>query len=74
MPIYRKHDSKGYYFQYGNNGSKYYYNVHSKDSVQKAYEKAVKQTKAVHASKNKRGGALLNENDLIYAINKCISL
>ncbi len=48
MPIYERIDKKGHYYQYGNHGSRYYFN--SKTSRSTAYKKAVKQAAAVHAS------------------------
>jgi hypothetical protein len=39
------------YFQYGYTGKKYYYNVHSNASRQNAYNRALRQAKAIHSNK-----------------------
>jgi hypothetical protein len=62
MPIYRKQDSKGYYYQYGSNGKKYYYKVGNPNSRAIAKGKAVRQSVAIHASEGrqrKRKGGLM---------------
>jgi hypothetical protein len=51
MPIYNKKDEKGYYFQYGLHGVKYYYNPKSKLSKLEARKKAIRQTAAIHIMK-----------------------
>jgi len=54
MPIYEKLDKKGPYFQYGSVGKKYYFLKNSKISRDAAYQKALKQTKAIHASEARK--------------------
>lgn len=49
MPIHNKKDLKGCYFQYGNNGKKYYYTNNA--SKVEAYYKALNQSKAIHSIK-----------------------
>jgi hypothetical protein len=51
MPIICKKDKKGYFFQYGTHGKKYYFNHYSQLSQAKAYLKALKQARAIHANK-----------------------
>ena len=48
MPIINSRDSKGQYFRYGDTGKKYYYKPGFKKSRDEAYNKALKQMKAVH--------------------------
>jgi len=57
MPIYKRHDAKGEYYQYGDTGAKYYF-TGQKDEGD-AYEHALKQTQAIKASewRAKHGGA-----------------
>lgn len=50
MPIHRKTDSKGPYYQWGNSGKKYYYKSGSKRSRETAIDKAKKQAVAIYAS------------------------
>lgn len=51
MPIYKRKDSKGPYYQYGSKGAKYYFNSTSERSETIAYNKAVRQTQAIHANR-----------------------
>lgn len=51
MPIYCDHDKNGYYFRYGTHGKKYYFNPMSQISIKRAYNKALKQTRAIHVNK-----------------------
>ncbi len=50
MPIHKRKDSKGNYYQYGNHGKKYYFGSSSK-SQESAYQKALAQTRAIHVKK-----------------------
>ena len=47
MPVRRKVDSRGPYFQWGTKGHKYYYNSGSVKDRNKAYRKAERQGKAI---------------------------
>lgn len=49
MPIYRRKDSNGPYYQWGNSGKKYYYTPNNKSSRELARKKAVKQAQAAYA-------------------------
>lgn len=49
MPIHQGKDSKGPYYQWGNQ-KKYYYTPGSKVSRERARQKAVKQAQAIYAS------------------------
>jgi len=49
MPIYKKHNSKGNYFQWGDSGKKYYYIKNDVVSTNSAYMSAVRQAKAAHS-------------------------
>jgi hypothetical protein len=55
MPIYERleRQTNKPFFQYGTTGAKYYYTIGSKKSRDNAYNKALQQTKAIHARKNK---------------------
>jgi len=53
MPIFRKTDKMGSYYQYGALGKKYYYVVGDKKSRLEAIEKCQKQRTAIKASQNK---------------------
>jgi len=50
MPINRRHDSKGPYYQWGDSGKKYHYESGNAKSRERAKEKANKQAQAAHAS------------------------
>ncbi len=50
MPVKRKQDTKGPYYQWGNHGKKYRYKPNNPISRQKAKEKAKRQGMAVHSS------------------------
>jgi hypothetical protein len=51
MPVYRKSDKKGSYYQYGTTGSKYYYKAGDEKSRLQAVAKAQKQMRAIHVNK-----------------------
>ena len=51
MPIHKGHDSKGYFYQYGQTGKKYYYSNPNQQA--QAWLKARKQTIAINLSKLK---------------------
>ena len=54
MPIYHFRDSVGNnYYQFGPTGAKYYFDPDSKSSITKAYNKCLKQAKAIKASQAK---------------------
>lgn len=50
MPIHKRIDSRGSYFQYGNHGKKYYFDILSDNSIINAYNKALKQQTAIYLS------------------------
>jgi len=50
MPIHTGSDANGTYYQYGNRGKKYYYNSNNSNEEEEAYQKAVRQAIAIHAS------------------------
>ncbi len=50
MPVTRKQDSQGPYYQWGESGKKYHYEAGNKKSREKARDKATKQGRAAHAS------------------------
>lgn len=50
MPVHRREDSKGPYYQWGDSGKKYHYEAGNKQSRESAKEKAEKQGRAVRAS------------------------
>ena len=54
MPIQQVYSNGKYAYQYGNTGKKYFFNPNNINSATKAYSKALKQTQAINASKNKR--------------------
>jgi len=50
MPVQLNYDATGWFFQYGNSGKKYRIRANgSLTDLQKAYEKAMRQQRAVHA-------------------------
>ena len=51
MPVHRSIDSKGPYYQWGNQ-KKYYYKVRNKLSRQKALKKCELQARAIHWATN----------------------
>jgi hypothetical protein len=55
MPINRRQDKNGPFYQYGDTGHKYYYIPNNKRSREIAYEKCRKQGQAITISKIKRG-------------------
>ena len=50
MPIHMNKDSKGYYYQWGNQ-HKYYFNPKSERSMDLAYRKVLKQVAAIFYSR-----------------------
>lgn len=50
MPIERKTDTKGSYYQWGSRGKKYYYKPGSGMSRNRAYNNALKQAIAAYAN------------------------
>jgi hypothetical protein len=50
MPVHRKKDSKGPYYQWGDSGKKYHYEAGNKTSRERARSKATKQGQAARAS------------------------
>lgn len=50
MPIQRRQDKKGVYYQWGNHGHKYYFNPASKVSTLSAHQRAYLQAKAAFAN------------------------
>lgn len=55
MPIYRRTNSKGPYYQYGDTGTKYYYISRNEKSRMNAKKKAIKQMIAIKYSQEGRG-------------------
>jgi hypothetical protein len=53
MPIKLRKDYKGYYYQYGTTGHKYYFNPNNNYSMNSAYRKALKQSAAIRIKKFK---------------------
>lgn len=49
MPIRRKTDSRGTYYQWGNRGAHYYYTPGNKASRDRAYNRAARQAGAAYA-------------------------
>ena len=49
MPVQRRHDNKGPYYQWGDHGRKYRYTPGDKDSRQRAKRSATRQGQAAHA-------------------------
>lgn len=52
MPIINSKDNKGYFYQFGLTGKKYYYSPVNKESQIKAYNKCLKQSRAIEYSKH----------------------
>lgn len=50
MPVRRKRDSKGPYYQWGKSGKKFYYKAGNESSRKRALKKAKEQAKAIYAS------------------------
>lgn len=50
MPVRRRKDSRGPFYQWGDNGKKYRYRSGNKSSREKAKEKAQRQGRAARAS------------------------
>ena len=57
MPILRKIDKNGNYYQYGNTGKRYYYTAGNTTSRRQAIYKASRQADAIHANGFKGGKA-----------------
>lgn len=53
MPVNKKKDARGPYYQWGNHGTKYYYIPHNIVSRKAAYDKASKQGFAIKISEKK---------------------
>lgn len=53
MPVKRKRDNIGTYYQYGNKGHKYYYTVNDKELRDNARMLAIRQGQAIHASQHR---------------------
>lgn len=57
MPIYLKTEYDGnkrlYFYQYGTVGTHYYFDINSAVSQSNAYQRAVRQANAIHASQSK---------------------
>jgi hypothetical protein len=49
MPIRHRIDKNGPFYQWGHQ-TKYYYNIHSKRSKDKAYDRALTQARAIYSS------------------------
>jgi hypothetical protein len=52
MPVQRKADIKGSYYQWGSTGKKYYYLPNNRQSREKAKELAMRQGRAIQANKH----------------------
>lgn len=52
MPVLRGKDSSGYYYQFGENGKKYFYVANNYYSREIARRKAILQGRAEHANKS----------------------
>ncbi len=52
MPVINGRDSSGSYYKWGENGKKYYYISNNSQSRNLAKEKALKQGRAIHASRH----------------------
>ena len=50
MPIHRRKDSEGPYYQWGDSGKKYHYEAGNEKSRKAAKAKAEKQAQAAHAA------------------------
>jgi len=50
MPIHEVKSGKKHYYQYGSSGKRYYFDPNCLKCKQEAYNKALQQTKAIHAS------------------------
>lgn len=59
MPIALHEDKKGYYYQFGDTGAKYYFNSVSGET--RAYNKVLKQSRAIEWSKHHQGGIIIDE-------------
>ena len=58
MPIHSGKDRKGYFYQWGQTGKKYYYDPVSRQSATTAYNKAKKQQTAIYSSGWKGDGEM----------------
>jgi hypothetical protein len=54
MPLHNKHDDYGHYYQFGDHGYKYYYDKNNKHSEFLAKRSALRQGRAIEASKRRR--------------------
>jgi hypothetical protein len=55
MPVFQRVDARGYYFQWGDTGKKYYFDPSSLVSSARARQKAHKQGRAVRARQGAAG-------------------
>ena len=63
MPIHLEKSGDKYYYQFGDTGSKYYFN--SVNGEQKAYKKVLAQSRAIEYSKHHGEGGIIIGNSLI---------
>ena len=50
MPVYQGNDQKGFFYQWGEHGKRYYFNQNSIRSMKIAHNKALRQGIAAHAN------------------------
>ena len=55
MPVFQRRDSRGTFFQWGDDGKKYYFDPNSLASAARARRKARKQGQAVRARQRASG-------------------
>ena len=53
MPVHMGVDDQGHYYQYGEHGAKYYFNLSDAASQKDAMDKAERQGRAIHASQSR---------------------
>lgn len=53
MPLEQSEDSEGYYYSFGSQGHKYYYNPRDSESEEVARNKALRQGRAIEWSKHR---------------------
>ena len=49
MPVHKGKDEKGYYYQWGEHGKRYYYDTKDNESREKARQKSLRQARAIFA-------------------------
>ncbi len=54
MPINIGKDKKGNYYHFGDKGKKYYFDPHNAASIRIAYNKTLKQSRAIEWSKHRK--------------------